>query len=265
VDEPDDAEVTFRSVVCGTDLTSASLGAAQYAALFARHYDADLILAHAFALVQPALEVEALRHEASTQRLALEAAASDLLDTLGPHTPHSMTVVREGRPVPLVQALSEEKRPSLVVLGTHAGGALERHMIGSVAEELLRTLPGPVLTVGPHVPAPRASTLAIARILHATDFSPASVRAAGYAKAMARAFGSQLEVLHVTPSGARSETTDVRDHILECAQEQHSDLIIMGAHHHSWIARHLRTGPAFQVVLGATCPILTVCGSDEPR
>ena len=89
MDPLDDADVTFRSVVCGTDLTSASLGAARYAALFARHYGADLILAHAFTLVQPALEVEALRHQASAQRMELESAVSALLDTLGPHTPHS--------------------------------------------------------------------------------------------------------------------------------------------------------------------------------
>jgi nucleotide-binding universal stress UspA family protein len=264
MDTLNDADVAFRSVVCGTDLTSASLGAARYAALFARHYDADLILVHAFTLVQPALEVEALRHQASAQRMELESAVSALLDKLGPHTPHSATVVREGYPVPVVQALSGERHPSLVVLGTHGGGAIQRHVVGSVAEELLRTLPGPVLTVGPHVPAPPASNLTIGRILHATDLSQASARAGAYAEALARAFGSRLEALHVVPSGAHDDATDVRDQILEHARMQGSDLIILGAHHHSWLARHLRTGPAFQVVLRAACPVLTVSGSDEP-
>ena len=108
------------------------------------------------------------------------------------------------------------------------------------------------------------ATGTIRRILHATDFSPASLRAARYADAMARAFGSHLEVLHVTPSGSLGEATDVRDHILEHARLQGSDLIVLGAHHHSWIARHLRAGPAFPVALRATCPVLTVVDETRP-
>jgi nucleotide-binding universal stress UspA family protein len=196
-------------------------------------------------------------------------------------------------PIDLIRAASEQHEPSLVVLGTHGGGTLERHIIRSVAEEILRTIHSPVLTLGPHVSAPSSAELAFRHILYATDFSHASAHAAPYAIALARAFSSEIDVLHVVsgeamgqpdllreeeqeflsamerlvPEQARElcrsrslvEFGEVRERILEHAIEGGVDLIVLGAHHHSRLARHFRTGPAFQIIGAATCPVLTIC------
>jgi hypothetical protein len=53
-----------------------------------------------------------------------------------------------GREISHVQDVPER------ILGTHGGGTLERHIIGSAAEGILRTIHSPVLTVGPHVAVP---------------------------------------------------------------------------------------------------------------
>jgi nucleotide-binding universal stress UspA family protein len=55
------------------------------------------------------------------------------------------------------------------------------------------------------------------------------------------------------------ETGKARERILEHARKGGVDLIVLGAHYHSHFARHLRTGPAFQIILEATCPVLTLC------
>jgi hypothetical protein len=52
-----DRDLTFDAVVFGTDFFESSQVTGRYAALFARHFNADLIVAHAFTLVQPAMEV----------------------------------------------------------------------------------------------------------------------------------------------------------------------------------------------------------------
>jgi nucleotide-binding universal stress UspA family protein len=288
----DDRELTFSSVVFGTDLSESAHVAGRYAALFARHYDAELTVVHAFTLVQPALEVEALEHVHSAQRRDLERLMSETVDGLARFAGRTASVLGEGSPIGLIRAVSERLAPSLIVLGTHGGGALERHIIGSVAEETLRTIPGPVLTIGPHAAMPLSAVLAFRHILYATDFSPAAAHAAPYALALARAFGSEIDVLHVVPGEAMGqpelltekeqeflgaldrlvpeqarelrrsrsfvEFGQVRQRILDHASEGKVDLIVLGAHRHSWLARHVRTGPAFQIIVAAACPVLTV-------
>jgi nucleotide-binding universal stress UspA family protein len=55
------------------------------------------------------------------------------------------------------------------------------------------------------------------------------------------------------------EIGSVRERILEHAKDGGVDLIVLGAHHHSQLAMLFRTGPAFQIIVAATCPVLTIC------
>jgi nucleotide-binding universal stress UspA family protein len=223
----------------------------------------------------------------------LEHLLSETLEDLGPWAGRATTVLGEGSPIDLIRATSEGHRHSLVVLGTHGRGTLERHLIGSTAEEILRTIHSPVLTVGPHVTVPASAVLTFRHILYATDFSPAAAHAAPYAMALARASGSAIDVLHVVAGEAMGRPDHVRKHeqaflsavrqlvpeqaaelcasrtfvqagnvrerIIQHVRVDGVDLIVLGAHHHSCLARHLRTGPAFQVILAAACPVLTIC------
>lgn len=288
-------DLAFTSVIFGTDFSESGHAAGRYAALFARHYNADFIIAHAFTLVQPALEVETLEHAPSAQRMDLERLLAETARELAPSAGRTTTLLGEGSPMELIRVASEERGPCLVVLGTHGAGALERHIIGSVAEHILRTIRSPVLTVGSHVALPASDVLPFRRVLYATDFSLAAVHAAPYAVALARATGSELDVVHVVPDDAigrpdflteheqeflgalkgilpdggdalgRSrqfvEHGTVREAILRHAEEGGVDLIVLGAHHHSRLARLFRTGPAFQIILAAACPVLTICRS----
>jgi nucleotide-binding universal stress UspA family protein len=158
-------DLMFRSIVFATDLSDGSRMASRYAAVFARHYEADLIVAHAFLLSQPAAEVEILEHICSQQRRELEQRLLEIVESLGPPAGSARSVLRNGTPLNVVQDIANEYGPSLVVLGTHGAGALEHHIIGSVAEDILRTVRDPVLTVGPHVEPPTSRELRLRRIL----------------------------------------------------------------------------------------------------
>jgi nucleotide-binding universal stress UspA family protein len=85
----------------------------------------------------------------------------------------------------------------LLILGTHGRGGLKKVFLGSVAEELFRLAPCPVLTVGPAVPAAAAGPKEIRRILFATDFGPASLNALHYAISFANESKARLTLLHV--------------------------------------------------------------------
>jgi nucleotide-binding universal stress UspA family protein len=284
--------LSFSSVVFATDFSTSVRTAGRYAALFAQHFDAELIVVHAFTPLPAAEDAKVLGHVRSVQREHLEHLLSETVKELTPPARRSATVLGEGSPVDLIRGLFEQHEPNLIVLGTHGGGAIERHLLGSVAEGILRAIRGPILTVGPHVAVPSSARLEFRHILYATDFSAAAAHAASYAFALGRAFGSDIDVLHVVsaeatarydvaereqellgeldklvPEDARElcrprnfvEFGDAHECIINHAHERSVDLIVLGAHQHSHLAMHFRTGPAFQVIVKAPCPVLTTC------
>jgi nucleotide-binding universal stress UspA family protein len=242
----------FRAIVVGTDFSSAARGAERYAALLATRMSGELLVVHALTLEQPALEAEALTRRPSAQR----EEAQRLLDSVLTDAPlEPQRLLCEGNAADVIRDVSDRQAPSLVVLGTHGPGNIERRLLGSTAEGVLRSIPAPVLTVGPHVPLPR-SPLMFRHVLCATDYSEAARHAESLAWTWARTFGCDIDVLHVRADGAAA----IRKRILERAASDDVDLIVLGAHHHSRLSMHLRTGPAFQVVIEARCPVLTVSG-----
>jgi len=51
------------------------------------------------------------------------------------------------RPYEEIVAEAESARPDLIVMGTQGRGGLDRALLGSVAEKVIRLAPCPVLTV----------------------------------------------------------------------------------------------------------------------
>ncbi len=56
-------------------------------------------------------------------------------------------VVREGKPHKQISAYADEIRPDALVIGTHGLVGLERFLLGSTTERVIRSVPFPVLTV----------------------------------------------------------------------------------------------------------------------
>ena len=83
-------------------------------------------------------------------------------------------------------------------MGTHGRSGLEHLVLGSVTEKVIRKARCPVLTVPRGMTdAVPASTVLFKRILCATDFSEASIRALDYAMTLAQEADAHLTVMHV--------------------------------------------------------------------
>lgn len=178
------------------------------------------------------------------------------------------------------------------MLGTHGRGSIDRYVLGSTAEGILRHSTGPVLSVGPNVDILRAGTLNIRRILYATDCSPEAAPAAPLAVALADAFSAGLDVLNVVHStyadpakqldrlqaylydaveaaipqdsvhvckprtfvSAGKPLADILNHI-----DQHEiDLVILGLHRSALLSMQNLTSGVFPIIVKAKCPVLTV-------
>jgi nucleotide-binding universal stress UspA family protein len=61
--------------------------------------------------------------------------------------------LRQGRPAREIVTVAKGVGCELIVMGTHGRTGLRRALLGSVAEDVLRHAPCPVLTVRPELPA----------------------------------------------------------------------------------------------------------------
>ena len=96
-----------------------------------------------------------------------------------------------------VQRTIKEHCIDLIVMGTHGRTGAEKFFMGSVAEEIFRRSPVPVLTIGPHVRSSVHTGGRFHRVLFPTDFTDASLAAAPYAISLAQENKAKLVLLHV--------------------------------------------------------------------
>jgi nucleotide-binding universal stress UspA family protein len=113
------------------------------------------------------------------------------------------SVAREGHPTPQIAAAARQFHVDRVLLGTRSRGKLGRLLIGSVAEQVLRSVYLPVMTVGPeaHLPVDRGERV----VLHATTLRETSRPSAALACQVAAAEKAKLILLHVLPSISEME------------------------------------------------------------
>jgi len=284
--------IRLDSIIFATDFSPASQNAGLYASAVSVHFGTSLVIAHAFTLVQAALEVEAEKPLASQQRNNLKhdlMLAAEILDSGKGATEY---VLVEGDPCKVIPVLAQRRSPALIVLGTHGGGSIDRFVLGSTAEGILRHSSGPALTVGPNVNILRAGALNIRRILYATDCTAEAAHAAPVAVALADAFSAELDVLNVVRSreidhpeqlhrlqkhfyGAVEAVvphnadrvcephtfvsvgqphTEILNHI----REREIDLLILGLRRNTHLGMQNRTSGAFPIIVRAKCPVITV-------
>lgn len=116
-------------------------------------------------------------------------------DRAGLHLIHAQ--MRMVSPAMGILSYADEHGIDLVVMGTHGRRGLDRLLIGSVAEEVVRLATCPVFTVRAQTRALEAPVEAIRRILVPLDYSSSSEISLTYAKELAATYGARLDLLHV--------------------------------------------------------------------
>lgn len=79
-----------------------------------------------------------------------ERSGESLVQGLARHLPEGVaaeTLIREGAPAETIIATAQEWQANLIIIGTHGRGGLERLVVGSTAESVLRAATCPVLTI----------------------------------------------------------------------------------------------------------------------
>ena len=108
-------------------------------------------------------------------------------------------VVREGNPAHQVIAAVRQFNADRLILGTRSRSKVSKLLLGSVAEQVLRSIHFPVFTVGPGAHLEVSGDARQRVVLHATTLREASSPSAALACKIATERRAKLVLLHVLP------------------------------------------------------------------
>ena len=226
----------------------------------------------------------------------LEAAEKTLIPECELARRHNVAcdaVVREGNATQQIAAAVRQFQADRVLVGTRSRSKLGKLLIGSVAEQVLRSVNLPVITVGPEAHLPVASGDEKV-VLHATTLRETSRPSAALACEIAASQGAKLVLLHVMPpidemervglptgldsvamrelrmlaaetgAGCCTAVEPLVVHgnpsieILATAAERHAGMIVLGATQRSAFENLTRDRTVYRVLAHARCPVLTL-------
>jgi len=273
----------IRQILSPVDFSDLSAHALRYASMLAPCGNARLVVAYAQSFSPPPYftegqvgEFERQFHDAFQ---GAEAALRRFVDAELDAEAASATEVRivEAMPVDGILKLAREIKADLIVMGTHGRSGVNRLMLGSVAERVLRESEIPVLTVRGDTDA----AMTPKSILCPVNNTPAAREALSMAAHMARCFGGNVVALHVkeghagqgigdlcawVPDEIRSHCTireltregEAAEEIVALARETPCDLLVIGARHRRFFDSTVLGSTTARVVRHAPCPVLTV-------
>jgi len=286
---------TLRNILHLTDFSPCSDTAFRWAIDIARANGSTLSVVHVvvpdvltyLAPVSPAATLDIKENWARKEMQRIEEQLVGL--------PHA-TIVKHGMDVwTAVEPDLQELRSELIVLGTHGRTGVNRLLLGSVAERVVRQSAVPVMTVGSRVAKGLEVDGKFHRVLLATDFAPGSAAIAEYATALAERNQAELVLLHACKVRRKAKSNKFGDlsvaealhrlyellpdpdklqrdpetlvefgeastQIIEVARRKKADLIVMGVRKAGSVlaATHLESGTIHNVVARATCPVMTM-------
>lgn len=298
-----------NKVLIATDFSDSSAVALERGVDLAQQFGAELYLLHVVPLSQLSmlapLETTWSRNdlihagvdEAENQMQAL-LENHDFGDRDVATKVTSAEFVAEG-----INEYADSQSIDVIVLGTHGRRGIRRFLLGSVAEEVVRTARCSVYTCTEEVEAVAQRP---SEILVAVDFSDHSRAGLAVARDLGAFYGAPVRALHVVPrphyapeySGAATVILEnmpevleaartsldrelaaagplengveveavigpAADQILECAEKNRAGLIVIGNRGLSGLKHILLGSVADRVVRRATCPVLTVHLTDD--
>ena len=198
--------LNIKKMLVPVDFSATSKMAVNYGLSLALEFQAKLVLAH-IVVYDPHAYDEAKAH-------LLELIPAESREKV-----NFEIIVKSGDVRGELLGIVKDIDIDLVVMGTHGRSTIERLLIGSVTERMLRKLPVPVLTVShldPEREMHKPGPIPLRRILYATDLSDDSEPGLAFAIRLARELDARLTVTHVVePINTSLLSTEMATHFSE--------------------------------------------------
>jgi nucleotide-binding universal stress UspA family protein len=268
----------FRTIAVATDLSHPASGALRYAQAMARMYKSTLVVVHvidplAYAFPEGAPVFLAANQAAAAELKKIEEETSALGIPV-----HS--VMESGTVCDRILEAIKDYHADLLVLGTRAKTEAGRVALGTVVRQLLAKSRCPILTVSSDAAKSLPWAGCWGRVLAATDFSPASIRALhcahqvalrqlillhvrqgepkpGFAHPRERLrFLAPFNESHTVPVEHIIEDGDAADLIYRYAEKFAVDLLVLGSPDRELAEADFPSSTVLQVISKVRCPVL---------
>jgi nucleotide-binding universal stress UspA family protein len=185
----------LKKILWATDFSDEAQDSFFYAKEFAATFKAELLALHVVPDFSPALyDTATVIKENLVKRIDLfKSEALEKLEAISKAKDVSFKpIIKEGTVSKKIVETAEEENVDLIVMGKKGLSALEKLFIGSVANQVLRTSPVPILLT-----KKKSGKPGFKKILVPTDFSKQEERERDFAWKLAKGFDSELLLLHI--------------------------------------------------------------------
>jgi nucleotide-binding universal stress UspA family protein len=187
----------LKKILLATDFSDSANVAFDEALFWARSFNAELHLLHVLVLYGDAPGREDDDLSDTYQRLTA-AANEEMRGSVAVRSTEGLTIVesqqQDASAGPAILRYARNQGADLIVVGSHGRRGWRRFLVGSVAEEVVRSADCPVLVVHGEESRPNRR---LDRILVPFDFSADAQKSLKTATQLAAKFGSHLDLVHV--------------------------------------------------------------------
>lgn len=265
-------------IVVGTDLSRGSIPIVDYAVTLAVAERRPLYLVY----VMPIIPDDSLSL-IEIQRNELRNQVNSAKATMSRHGLSVEPVFVTGNAVHEIIRTADSLHTSYLVVGTNGFEGLDRFLLGSVAEAVIRKADCPVIVVGPEAAKGATKTIPWKHLMLACDTAHGITQAATLAANLAVYHRAQLTLFTVQQEGLETVTEDQFDamepmmsreawltimpqcliregdpasEIVRMAEDTQSDLLIMSVRSGGELLTHLRGGIIAKVLRTSRCPAM---------
>jgi nucleotide-binding universal stress UspA family protein len=285
----------LKSILCPIGFSEFSAKVYDYAQSLAAHYRAKLWVQHVLYSHPAFYTDDAYRESCRKLREDTLRKLKQFVKRQTRTKVQPQCVVEEGIASDGILSFAKAQKVNLIVMGTHGLRGVDRLMLGTITERVLRKSPCPVFLVRKPshdfvIPGTKEDPVRLKKIFLGMDFSDHAHHALKYALSFAREYNAELTLLHVSehrpssdelqrdnaeamreleqsyPRGAHKSSLvkfvlrsgKPFQQIIEFATEAQTDLVVMGVRGHGSLDSALFGSTAYRVIQLGPCPVLAV-------
>jgi len=188
---------TPTKILVATDFSTTADSAENLGLKLARRLSAELHLLHVRVILEDPLMAEEKHLQIEKLMASADDATQEAFDTNhvgGTDVAIQTHLVRSTSAAEAITETAADLGCDLIVMGTHGRRGIKHLLLGSVAENVVRCVDIPVLTVRPKIASPALERI---HILVTHDFSDRSAEAVRVTGAWADALDAEITLLHV--------------------------------------------------------------------
>lgn len=190
----------MKTILFPTDFSDNAVHAAQYAAILAKRYDAQIILLNIYSVAMPVISEFQLTNGDENMIIQRGKDAEDnlqfftntLIENTGLHTEQITQKVEYGMVSDVIIETAKAMNADLIVMGTKGASNMIDRWLGTNAESVMENAHCPVWVI------PEKTLLTLpSTIMYAADFKEDEVTATYKILSMAQPLGATCKVIHV--------------------------------------------------------------------